>query len=135
MKTLWTQWTGFEQTPGDSEGQRSLMFYIVHGVTKTWTWFSDWTKHIDTCGSSLLALVKNPLGQAGDVGSVPGLWRSPGVGNDNPFWYSCLDILMDRGAWCSTLYGVTKSQIQLSDWTMTTYIHIYIHTHTKTHFK
>ena len=30
--------------------------------------------------------------QAGDAGSIPGFWRPPRVGNDNSFWYSCLDI-------------------------------------------
>ena len=31
-------------------------------------------------------------GNAGDVGSIPGLGRSPGVGNANPFQFSCLEI-------------------------------------------
>ena len=37
------------------------------------------------------------------------LGRSPGVGNDNPLQYSCLEISIDRGAWKATVYGVTKS--------------------------
>ena len=47
-------------------------------------------------------VVKNPPAKAGDirdVGSVPGLGRSPRDGNGNPLQYSCLDNLMDRGAW------------------------------------
>ena len=47
---------------------------------------------------------------AGDPGSIPGLGRSPGGGNDNPFQYSCLENPTDRGAWQTTLHGVTKSQ-------------------------
>ena len=35
---------------------------------------------------------------AGDVGSIPGLGRSPGEGNGNPLQYSCLGNLMNRGA-------------------------------------
>ena len=35
----------------------------------------------------------------GDLGSVPGLGRSPGEGNDNPLQYYCLENPMDRGAW------------------------------------
>ena len=35
----------------------------------------------------------------GDLGSIPGLGRSPGEGNGNPLQYSCLGNLMDRGAW------------------------------------
>jgi len=35
----------------------------------------------------------------GDPGSIPGLGRSPGEGNGNPLWYSCLENSMDGGAW------------------------------------
>ena len=41
---------------------------------------------------------------AGDLGSVPGLGRSPGGGNGNPLQYFCLDNSMDRGAWWATVY-------------------------------
>jgi len=34
----------------------------------------------------------------GDPGSIPGLRRSPGEGNDNPLQNSCLEDLMDGGA-------------------------------------
>ena len=50
-----------------------------------------------------------------DAGSIPGSGRSPGKGNDNPLQYSCLENLMDRGAWQDTVHGVTKSHIRLSD--------------------
>ena len=35
----------------------------------------------------------------GDLGSIPGLGRSPGEGNGNPLQYSCLENPMERGAW------------------------------------
>ena len=38
------------------------------------------------------------LGDARDVGLNPGLGRLPGVGNGNPFQYSCLENPMDREA-------------------------------------
>ena len=63
-------------------------------------------------------LVKNLPASAGDVrdtGSVPGLGRSPEVGNGNPLQYSCLEKSMDRGDWRATVHGVTKSQIRLSN--------------------
>ena len=47
---------------------------------------------------------------AGDLGSVPGLGRSPGEGNGNPLQYSCLENPMDRGVWLATVYGVAKSR-------------------------
>ena len=34
---------------------------------------------------------------AGDLGSIPGLGRSPGEGNGYPLQYSCLENSMDRG--------------------------------------
>ena len=36
---------------------------------------------------------------AGDLGSIPGLGRSPGEGNGNPLQYYCLENPMDRGTW------------------------------------
>ena len=47
-------------------------------------------------------VVKNlpaSAGDARDVGLIPGKRRSPGVGNGNSLWYSCLGNSMDRGAW------------------------------------
>ena len=44
-------------------------------------------------------MVKNLLANAGDIGdtvSIPGLERSPGVGNGDPLWYSCLEKSMDE---------------------------------------
>ena len=58
-------------------------------------------------------VVKNPpaiAGDAGDVGLIPGLGRSPGEGNGNLPQYSFLGNTMDRGAWWATVHGVTKSQ-------------------------
>ena len=51
---------------------------------------------------------------AGDPGSIPGLGRSPGEGNDNPLQYSCLENAMDRGVWWASLWG-HKSRTQVSD--------------------
>ena len=53
-------------------------------------------------------------GDGGDVGSIPGLGRSPGVGNGNPLQDSCLENPMDRRAWWATVHGVAKSWTQLS---------------------
>ena len=50
----------------------------------------------------------------GDRSLIPGLGRSPGGGHGNPFQYSCLENLMDRGAWWATDHGVEKSWTQLS---------------------
>ena len=49
-----------------------------------------------------------------DTGSIPGSGRSPGEGKGNPLQYSCLGNLTDRGAWRTTVRGVTKSQTRLN---------------------
>ena len=45
---------------------------------------------------------------AGDLGLNPKSGRSPGEGNGNPLLYSSLENSMERGAWRSTVHGVTK---------------------------
>ena len=42
---------------------------------------------------------------AREVDSIPGLRRSPGVGNGASFQYSCLENSMSRGAWQATVHG------------------------------
>ena len=42
------------------------------------------------------------------LGSIPGLKRSPGEGNGNPFQYSCLESPMYRGAWWAIIHGVAE---------------------------
>ena len=57
-------------------------------------------------------MLKNPPASAGDtrnLGSVPGLGRSPGGGNGNPLQYSCLENSMDRGAWRAIVHGVAMN--------------------------
>ena len=44
-----------------------------------------------------------------DLGSIPGLERSPGGGHGNPLQYSCLENPIDRGAWWATAHGVAQS--------------------------
>ena len=42
---------------------------------------------------------KSSACNSGDLGSIPGSGRSPGEGNGNLLYYSCLENPMDRGAW------------------------------------
>ena len=44
-------------------------------------------------------MVKNPPANAGDMGSISGLGRSPGVGNGYPLQFSYLENSMDRESW------------------------------------
>ena len=58
--------------------------------------------------SQVELVVKNPPTNAGDADLIPGLGRSPGGRNGNPFQYSCLEDPMDRGTWQAIVHGVTK---------------------------
>ena len=68
----------------------------------------------DSQGSVVKNLPAN-TGDPGALGSTPGSWRSPGGGNGNPFQYSCLGNLIDRGAWHATSMGVAKGS-DLIEW-------------------
>ena len=65
------------------------------------------------------SVVKNLPASVVVVGSIPGLGRSLGRGNDNPLQYSCLGNPMDRGAWKSTVKGLQKNQTLPSNQTTT----------------
>ena len=62
------------------------------------------------------SVVKNPpasVGDAGNIGLIPGSGRSPGGGNGNLLQYSCLENPTDRGAWQATVHRLAKSQRRL----------------------
>ena len=61
------------------------------------------------------SLGKESACSAGNPGSIPGLGRSPGEGNGNLLQYRCLENSMDGGAWQSTVHGVVRSRIRLSN--------------------
>ena len=48
---------------------------------------------------------------AGDLGSIPGLGRCPGEGNNYPLQYSCLENSIDRGAWWATVHGLQRVDV------------------------
>ena len=61
-------------------------------------------------------MVKNLPANAGDagyMGSVPGLGRSPGGGCGNSLQYFCLENSLDRGGLWAIVHGLANSQIQL----------------------
>ena len=59
------------------------------------------------------SLVKSPLLNAGDVGSISGSGRSLGGRNGNPSQYSCLGNPMNRGGWQATVHGVSKESYMM----------------------
>ena len=54
------------------------------------------------------SVIKESACNVGDLGSTPGLGRSPGEGNGNPLQYSCLENSVDRGACWATVPGVIE---------------------------
>ena len=90
-------------------GQRSLVGYSLWGRTE-----SDTPEWLST--AQVAVVVKNPPASAGDIrdlGSIPGLGRSPRGENGNLLQFSCLENYMDKGAWRATVHGVAKSRTQL----------------------
>ena len=90
---------------------RGTWWVTVHGVAKMQTRLSTEMDEGFPGGSE----VKNLPANSGDVGSIPGLRRSPGEGNCNPLQYALLRDPMDRGAWQAIGHGVTKSWTWFSD--------------------
>ena len=98
--------------------KKNIKYYRNHVAngewyTGTWGlgsrpwWASEWV--IVKGGVSLSPPDdKGSAGNAGDLGSIPGLGRSPGEGHGDPLQYSCLKNPIDRGAWWATVHGVVE---------------------------
>ena len=78
--------------------ERGAWWAAVHGVTKSWTRLNEQTA-TNVCDSPGGSDGEASAYNAGDLGLIPGLGRSPGEGNGNPIQYSCLENSLDGGAW------------------------------------
>ena len=96
--------------PGGSQGWGSLVGCQGWGRTE-----SDMTEATQQQQNSGGSDGKGSACNAGDLGLIPGLERSPGGGHSNLLHYSCLENPMDKGAWWATVHGVAKSWTQLSN--------------------
>ena len=106
--------------PGEFHGQKSLNKTLQLKNSSRSPWFDSWIGKSHWRGSRLPTPVffgfpcgsagKESACNAGDLGSLPGLRRSPGEGKGYPLQYSGLENFMD-----CIVHGVAKSQIRLSD--------------------
>ena len=96
--------SGPDSVPGTGHEQADMFPILVQSVE-----FSG----LETLVVSLL-LISSRYTASGDMGSIPGLRRSPGGGNGNPLQYSCLENSIDRGSRQAIVHQVAKSQTQLN---------------------
>ena len=92
---------------------REALRAAVHGVAKNWILFRDWLGLSDWVfpGSSD---GEAPVCNAGDLGLIPGLGRSPGEGKGYPLQYSCLGNLMGRGTEGGSPWGC--KELDTTEW-------------------
>ena len=81
-----------------------------------------WLESINSGGLPVKNLPAS-AGDTGDTGLIPGLGRSPGVGNGKPLSFSCLENFMDRGGGQAIVHGFTEPD-------MTEWAHTHISNHT-----
>ena len=94
----------------------SLVAQLVKNLLAVWeTWVRSlgWEDPLEKGFPHSLVSIESAC-NAGDLGSIPGLGRSPGEGNGNPVQYSCLENPMDRGAWQDTVHGVARVRHDLA---------------------
>ena len=111
----WLNRHKFEQTPEDSEGQRSLAYCSSWGPRAGHDWA---TKQqyliIGFPGGSLVKNLSANAEDTRDVGLTPGSGRSPRGGNGNPLRSSCLENSLDRSLVGYTTRGHKESEHILS---------------------
>ena len=105
--------------PGESHGQRNISGCSPQGHTESHMTKTTQQQQQQTPRKGLLRCNGKESASQGRrhkrCGFNPGLGRPPGGGNGNPLQFSCLENLMDRGAWQAMVHGVAKSQTQLRD--------------------
>ena len=83
--------------------------YSIYSLKEQADYFPKWLDHFIWSfpgGSD----GKESACKAGDLGSVPGLGRSPGGGHGSPLQYSCLENPHGRGVWQACPWGRMGSQ-------------------------
>ena len=94
--------------PREVHGQSNLVGYSPWGHKELD--MTEVTEHSSIQGRGFPRWLhgKESTCNAGDVGLIPELGRSPGGGHSNPLQYSCLENPIDRGVWWATVHGVAR---------------------------
>ena len=108
LSRVWLFATPWTVLPGSSV-HGIFRARILEWVAISFSWPRDWTQVSRIVGRRFTIWATCNAGDTGDMGLIPGLGDSPGGGHGNPLQYSCLDNPMDRGAWWTTVYRVSKS--------------------------
>ena len=102
--------------------RKALKAFMVMTVPRDWKSFDENSGNLLQNITHLIAQTppfgsdgKESACNAGDLGSIPGLGRSPGGGHGSPLQSSSPENRTDRGAWRATVQGVAKSRTRLSD--------------------
>ena len=93
----------------------------ISGSIIEWVKFSKLKGCLPRSEASSCSAVKHLPVSVGDIkgtGLIPGLGRSPGEGNGNPFQSSCLGNPTDSRVWPGIVHGVAKSWTQLRELSM-----------------
>ena len=102
-----------------------IVLCLINGVKMFYNFITFFEVWGFPGGASIKSLPAN-VGDTRDEGSIPELGRSPGVGNDTLFQYSCLENPMDRGAWWAIVHSAAKIWTQLSEWALTIVAYLYV---------
>ena len=100
-----------EKRERDSLRLFNLYLHTTQFLSEVSLWRQN-DSSLEFCGSA----GKESTWDAGDLGLVPVLGRSPGEGNGNPIQYSCLENPMNGEAWQATVHGVKKSHSDMTEW-------------------
>ena len=73
-------------------------------------WLFILHKVVCTLGFPVGSDGKESACNSGDLGSIPGLGRSPGGGHGNPLQYSCLENSHEQRSLEATVHGVSKNE-------------------------
>ena len=113
-----------ERSLGEGNGYPLQYSCLENSMDRSWgckksehDWVTFISLHMVNLGKPRWPSSKESACSAGDMGSVPGLGRSPGRGNGYPLQYSCQENPMDKGDWWATVHRGAKTWLSTHTYT------------------